>query len=294
MDRNKQDNRAVQGMTAAREAYEYAAGREALERVGNLPADKLKGVVHEVMYKDQFNLKNLVSRKQAEFSASTRAVRDDLLIKEGRKVVGHLQLKDAPRSVSSVVQKVKQGQYQAAKLVGTEETVEAYTRAASKQGVAKTMHSSGISSSTTERVAAKATGCMPSTQALLKGANQAGKAGAVVAGGIAAAGAAVEYFNGDIDEKEAIAKVASASVAGYAGTAAGAVASGVATAAVSSTVAAATATTLGGAVAGTVVGGAALAAAPVVVPIVAALAVGGAVSSVVGEALDNVFSWFFD
>ena len=46
MNQNKQDNHAVQGMTAAREAYEYAAGREALERVGNLPADKLKGVVH--------------------------------------------------------------------------------------------------------------------------------------------------------------------------------------------------------------------------------------------------------
>ena len=39
MNQNKQDNHAVQGMTAAREAYEYAAGREALERVGNLPTD---------------------------------------------------------------------------------------------------------------------------------------------------------------------------------------------------------------------------------------------------------------
>lgn len=290
MEQNNQSKSTVHVVTAVKEGYEYAVGQEALKRVGNLPADKLKGVVHEVMYKDRFNLKNLLSGKRAEFSTSTQAVRDDLLIKEGGNVVGRMQLKDAPKSISSVVRRVKQGDYRATTLVGTEETVEAYTKVAPNQGVTKTMHSSGISSSTTERVAAKARGSMPSKNVLLDGAKQAGKAGALVSGGIAAATAAVQYLNGDIDEKEAVVKVVSAGAAGYAGGAAGAVVSSVTAAAVSSTLAAATATGIGSAVAGSVVGGAVIAAAPVVVPIVAAVAVGGAVSSAVG----SLVSWLFD
>ena len=87
MNQNKQDNHAVQGMTAAREAYKYAAGREALERVGNLPTDKLKGVVHEVIFKDQFNLKNAFSGEKAVLSRSRQAIRDDVLIRDGKKIV---------------------------------------------------------------------------------------------------------------------------------------------------------------------------------------------------------------
>ena len=294
MNQNKQDNHAVQGMTAAREAYEYAAGREALERVGNLPTDKLKGVVHEVIFKDQFNLKNAFSGEKAVLSRSRQAIRDDVLIQDGKKIVERLQLKDTSKSVGDVVRRVKQGQYRATKLLGTEETAKAYNQVATKQGIGKSMRSSKISTNTTERVAAKVKGSMPSAKSLLHGAKQAGKAGAIVSAGIAAATSAVDYFNGEIDEKEAAAKVVSAGVAGYAGGAAGAVASSVTAAAVSSGLAAATATTLGGAVAGTAIGGAVIAAAPVVVPIAAAVAVGGLVSGWVGDAVDNLFSWFSD
>lgn len=292
MNRKNENKLGVQATTAAKEVYECKAGLEAVKRVGDLSPDKLKGVVHEVMFKDRFNLKNAFSGKRAVLSRSRQAIRDDVLIRDGKKIVERLQLKDTPKSVGDVVRRVKQGQYRATKLVGTEETAKAYNQVAAKQGIGKSMRSSKISTNTTERVAAKVKGSMPSANSLLHGAKQAGKAGAVVSAGIAAATSAVDYFNGEIDEKEAAAKVVSAGVAGYAAGAAGAVASSVTAAAVSSGLAAATATTIGGAVAGTAIGGAVIAAAPVVVPIAAAVAVGGLVSGWVGEAVDNLFSWF--
>ena len=291
MFKKNEGKRGVQAMTVVKEAYECKAGLEAVKRVGDLSPDKLKGVVHEVMFKDRFNLKNVFSGKKAVLSSSRQAIRDDILIQDGKKIVERLQLKDTPKSVGDVARRVRQGQYRATKLVGTEETAKAYNQVAAKQGIGKSMRSSKISTNTTERVAAKVKGSMPSAESLLHGAKQAGKAGAVVAAGIAAATSAVDYFNGEIDEKEAAAKVVSAGVAGYA---AGAVASSVTAAAVSSGLAAATATTIGGAVAGTAIGGAVIAAAPVVVPIAAAVAVGGLVSGWVGEAVDNLFSWFSD
>ncbi len=286
MSRKNESKLEVQATTAVKEAYEYKSGLEAVKRVGDLPPDKLKGVVHEVMFKDRFNLKNAFSGKKAILSRSRQAVRDDVLIQDGKKIVERLQLKDTSKSVGDVVRRVKQGQYRATKLLGTEETAKAYNQVATKQGIGKSMRSSKISTNTTERVAAKVKGSMPSAKSLLHGAKQAGKAGAIVSAGIAAATSAVDYFNGEIDEKEAAAKVVSAGVAGYAGGAAGAVASSLAASAVTSGLAAVTTTTA--------VGGAVIAAAPVVIPIAAAVAVGGLVSGWVGDAVDNLFSWFSD
>ena len=294
MSKKNESKLEVQATTAVKEAYEYKSGLEAVKRVGDLPPDKLKGVVHEVMFKDRFNLKNAFSGKKAILSRSRQAIRDNVLIRDGKKIVERLQLKDTPKSVGDVVRRVKQGQYRATKLVGTEETAKAYNQVAVKQGIGKSMRSSKISTNTTERVAAKVKGSMPSAKSLLHGTKQAGKAGAVVSAGIAAATSAVSYFNGEIDEKEAAAKVVSAGVAGYAGGAVGAVASSMTAAAVTSGLAAATTTTIGGAVAGTAIGGAVIAAAPAVLAVTAAVTVGGWVSGRVGDAVEGFFSWFSD
>lgn len=286
MSRKNGSKLEVQATTAVKEAYEYKSGLEAVKRVGDLPPDKLKGVVHEVMFKDRFNLKNAFSGKKAILSRSRQAVRDDVLIQDGKKIVERLQLKDTSKSVGDVVRRVKQGQYRATKLVGTEETAKAYNQVAVKQGIGKSMRSSKISTNTTERVAAKVKGSMPSAKSLLHGAKQAGKAGAIVSAGIAAATSAVGYFNGEIDEKEAAAKVVSAGVAGYAGGAVGAVASSMTAAAVSSGLAAVTTTTA--------IGAAVIAAAPAVLAVTAAVTVGGWVSGRVGDAVEGFFSWFSD
>lgn len=286
MSKKNESKLEVQATTAVKEAYEYKSGLEAVKRVGDLPPDKLKGVVHEVMFKDRFNLKNAFSGKKAILSRSRQAVRDDVLIQDGKKIVERLQLKDTSKSVGDVIRRVKQGQYRATKLVGTEETAKAYNQVAVKQGIGKTMRSSKISTNTTERVAAKVKGSMPSAKSLLHGAKQAGKAGAIVSAGIAAATSAVGYFNGEIDEKEAAAKVVSAGVAGYAGGAVGAVASSMTAAAVSSGLAAVTTTTA--------IGAAVIAAAPAVLAVTAAVTVGGWVSGRVGDAVEGFFSWFSD
>lgn len=286
MSRKNGSKLEVQATTAVKEAYEYKSGLEAVKRVGDLPPDKLKGVVHEVMFKDRFNLKNAFSGKKAILSRSRQAVRDDVLIQDGKKIVERLQLKDTSKSVGDVVRRVKQGQYRATKLVGTEETAKAYNQVAVKQGIGKSMRSSKISTNTTERVAAKVKGSMPSAKSLLHGAKQAGKAGAIVSAGVAAATSAVGYFNGEIDEKEAAAKVVSAGVAGYAGGAVGAVASSMTAAAVSSGLAAVTTTTA--------IGAAVIAAAPAVLAVTAAVTVGGWVSGRVGDAVEGFFSWFSD
>lgn len=286
MSKKNESKLEVQATTAVKEAYEYKSGLEAVKRVGDLPPDKLKGVVHEVMFKDRFNLKNAFSGKKAILSRSRQAVRDDVLIQDGKKIVERLQLKDTSKSVGDVVRRVKQGQYRATKLVGTEETAKAYNQVAVKQGIGKSMRSSKISTNTTERVAAKVKGSMPSAKSLLHGAKQAGKAGAIVSAGIAAATSAVGYFNGEIDEKEAAAKVVSAGVAGYAGGAVGAVASSMTAAAVSSGLAAVTTTTA--------IGAAVIAAAPAVLAVTAAVTVGGWVSGRVGDAVEGFFSWFSD
>lgn len=286
MNRKNENKLGVQATTAAKEVYECKAGLEAVKRVGDLSPDKLKGVVHEVMFKDRFNLKNAFSGKKAILSRSRQAVRDDVLIQDGKKIVERLQLKDTSKSVGDVVRRVKQGQYRATKLVGTEETAKAYNQVAAKQGIGKSMRSSKISTNTTERVAAKVKGSMPSAKSLLHGAKQAGKAGAIVSAGVAAATSAVGYFNGEIDEKEAAAKVVSAGVAGYAGGAVGAVASSMTAAAVSSGLAAVTTTTA--------IGAAVIAAAPAVLAVTAAVTVGGWVSGRVGDAVEGFFSWFSD
>lgn len=286
MSKKNESKLEVQATTAVKEAYEYKSGLEAVKRVGDLPPDKLKGVVHEVMFKDRFNLKNAFSGKKAILSRSRQAVRDDVLIQDGKKIVERLQLKDTSKSVGDVVRRVKQGQYRATKLVGTEETAKAYNQVAVKQGIGKSMRSSKISTNTTERVAAKVKGSMPSAKSLLHGAKQAGKAGAIVSAGVAAATSAVGYFNGEIDEKEAAAKVVSAGVAGYAGGAVGAVASSMTAAVVSSGLAAVTTTTA--------IGAAVIAAAPAVLAVTAAVTVGGWVSGRVGDAVEGFFSWFSD
>ena len=116
MSRKNESKLEVQATTAVKEAYEYKSGLEAVKRVGDLPPDKLKGVVHEVMFKDRFNLKNAFSGKKAVLSRSRQAIRDDVLIQDGKKIVERLQLKDTPKSVGDVVRRVKQGQYRATKL----------------------------------------------------------------------------------------------------------------------------------------------------------------------------------
>ena len=92
------------------------------------------------------------------------------------------------------INRVKNGDYRAAQMVGTKETAEAYKTAAEKAGVKKAMKSNGISSKTTEKLADVSLG---------KHVGKTTAANACKAGAIGAAvGAGVELAEAIINKED--------------------------------------------------------------------------------------------
>lgn len=126
-----------------------SGGRASLRRKN----PQLKGVVHEILYRDALTMKpgNLANGARGTLSKSVTAVRDDVLLKQGGAVVGRAQLKDAVHTADRVARQAAHGKYAGTKLMGTKETVMAYEKAVhsmAKRGTAVTqkMTSTGISS----------------------------------------------------------------------------------------------------------------------------------------------------
>ena len=262
-------------MTAAgRSVYETKGGVEAVVGSGG-KNPQLKGVVHEILYRDSLTVapKNLASGAKGALSKSVTAVRDDVLLKQGGSVVGRAQLKDAVVTADKVARQAAGGKYAGTKLMGTKETVAAYEKAAAnlaKNGtkVTQKMTSTGISSADTSRIAAQTIGGSLKAAQLGKAALTSGVTGAVLSGVIETASSGVKLVNGDIDGGEFAANVAQEAVGGYLAAAGGS--------------AAATAAGIGAA---TLLAGST---APLWVP--GAVAVGAAVAagSVVKSVWDNV------
>ncbi|WP_230398151.1 hypothetical protein [Novisyntrophococcus fermenticellae] len=258
----------------ARKTYETKVGMEAFERAGNNP--QLKGIVHEVLYKDAqtMNPRNLVNGTKGILSKSTTAVRDDVLLMNNGTVVGRSQLKDTAQSISKTIKQASNGKYAGTKLMGTNETVQAYEKAvenlASKgTNVTQKMTSTGISSADTSRIAVETIGGKLSAQSLAKMAGSSGIAGGVISGGIETISAGKDLLEGTIDGEEFVGRVAKETVGGGISAAGGSAAATV----VSAGVATALATTT----------------APVWIP--AAVGIGAAV--VVGSAIKGIWDSIF-
>ena len=217
-------NQTGTAVAAAREVFEGAVGIEAAARAGRNP--QLKGIVHEVAYKDLYNLspERLVDGNHAVLSRSTNAVRDDVLIKNGGKIVQRIQLKDTSSTsgIAKTVSQVCDKHYAGTNLMGTPETAAKYTEAAGK-AVAKGKHatqqmsSTGISSSDTVRVAAKTIGNSAgkiSAQALGKVAGSSGVVGAAFSGGIELINSGIKLANYEIDGGEFVGNVVKETVGG--------------------------------------------------------------------------------
>lgn len=147
----------------AKNLYENNVGTRALERAGK--NKNLKGHVFEQLTVDKINRNpsNILKGKKAVLTKSPTAVRDDILIKQGGKIVKRMQLKDTPRGIKDTVNRVANKQYARTNLVGTKETVKAYTNEVAKRGaegtkITQKMTTNGISSAQTEVIAAKALG----------------------------------------------------------------------------------------------------------------------------------------
>lgn len=227
---------------AGEKAYEAKAGLEAYERAGRNP--QLKGIVHEVLYKDKLSMapENLIKGAKGTLSKSTTAVRDDVLLLEKGSVIGRSQLKDTVSNsgISKTVEQAISKKYVGTELKGTIETVQKYESKVSnliKQGKSapQKMSSTGISSETTSRIAAETIGGKITAASLGNIARSSGIAGAAVSGGIEVISSGMKLIDGEIDGSEFAGRVAKETIGGgvsaaAAGTAATAVSAAAATA----------------------------------------------------------------
>lgn len=228
-------NNAGTCIAVAREVFEATSGMEAAMRNGRNP--QLKGVVHETMYKNAYNLSpaRIIDGKEAVLSKSVTAVRDDVLIKQGGKIVERLQLKDTPASIGNTIKQVSEKHYAGTNLVGTKETVNAYSNAVKKaaesgKAVTQKMSSSGISSADTSRVAAKTIGSSAgkiTAGSLGSVAASSGLVGAAISGGIEVISSGIKLASEEIEVEEFVGNVAKETVGGGLSAAGGSIAASV-------------------------------------------------------------------
>lgn len=269
---------AGHGAVVAKTAYEGTVIARAMERAGRNP--HLKGHIHEVLVKDARNARNLLTLNGAstELTKSTTAGTVDLVTTKGGKVIERLQVKDVTSraGIDKLVKQCADGKYRSAQLVGSEESAQAFNKAAEKAGISKRMTSTGVSSKSTESLAqrAGATGSSSLGSAIGQAAKAGGAAGAIIGGGVAAVKGCIDLIDGRADAVEVAGTVVKASAkGGVSGAAAGAAAT--ATGAVAE--AAVSALGVTGMVATAVTIGAPL-----------AIAVG------VGYVASEIFDWIFD
>jgi hypothetical protein len=189
-NRRNESHRSANSFSAARELYFDTIALEALDRAGECP--QLKGVVHELLFRDKLNLsrKNLLEGSVTKLTKNPTAHGVDLvtLNKQGRPVAKY-QLKDctSPSGTSKTLGQVRNGKYQNAKLMGTEETTKNYN--AAKLPTDKEMTSTGISSNRTGRIADNAGVKSPDASTVLNNFKDIGACAgtsALIGGGIAA------------------------------------------------------------------------------------------------------------
>ena len=208
----KTTNKNHSGVVTAttREVYEGKVAMEAFERAGHNM--NLHGHGHEIMYRDMLNAnpKNVVNGVEAVLTKSPTAVRDDIVLKQGGKVVGRMQLKDTSNSVKETVKQVKNGHYAGTNLMGTTETVEAYTKVVSKSRtpVTQQMKSTGISSNDTCRIASQVTGKAVTGTMLKQVAKTSGASGAAIGAVVETVKSGADLLDGKINGGEFVGRVA--------------------------------------------------------------------------------------
>lgn len=266
------------GAVVSKTAYEGTVIARAMERAGRNP--HLKGHIHEILVKDARNARNLLTLNGAstELTKSTTAGTVDLVTTKGGKVIERLQVKDvtSQAGIDKLVKQCADGKYRSAQLVGSEESAQAFNKAAEKAGISKRMTSTGVSSKSTESLAqrAGATGSGSLGIAMGQAAKAGGAAGAIIGGGVAAVKGCIDLIDGRADVAEVAGTVVKASAkGGVSGAAAGA---------------AATATGAGAVAAVSALGMTGMAATAVTIGAPLAVAVG------VGYVATEIFDWIFD
>lgn len=146
---------------AARNIYEGSVVSQMAGRCGAASPSGAKGIAFEIMDKDLTNLKDLLKQgRSTALVKNPHATAVDLVTTENGKIVGRIQCKDAvsDSGVRNVLKSVKEGHYNSATLHGTKEAAEVYNTRAAADGVSKHMTDTGISDTTTQRIANKSLG----------------------------------------------------------------------------------------------------------------------------------------
>lgn len=209
---------AGHGAVVTKTAYEGTVITRAMERAGRNP--HLKGHIHEVLVKDARNARNLLNLNGAstELTKSTTAGTVDLVTTKGGKVIERIQVKDvtSQAGIDKLVKQCADGKYRSAQLVGSEESAQAFNKAAEKAGISKRMTSTGMSSKSTESLAqrAGATGSGSLGSAIGQAAKAGGAAGAIIGGGVAAVKGCIDLIDGRADAVEVAGTVIKASAKG--------------------------------------------------------------------------------
>ena len=181
-------------VVAGKHLYERSVASRAFKRGGM--NKNLKGHVFEIMTADKINASpsNFLNGRKAVLTKSTTAVRDDIVVKQGGKVVERMQLKDTPGSIKDTLARVKNQQYKGTKLVGTKETAKAYERAVAKSKgsgvkITQKMTTNGISSGQTELIATRKLGgnIVKNSGKIVNQASKVGVKTAVVSTGVGVA-----------------------------------------------------------------------------------------------------------
>lgn len=275
----KNSNATISGIIG-KEGYEAITGARALERVGQCP--QLKGVVHEIMFCDKYNVTptNLLQGNHAALTHSTTARMKDVVMTNNGRVVGHAQLKDtvSPSGIRKTIEQINGGHYDKTSIFGTEETAK---HIADK--VSQPVRSSGISTETTSRIADKALGRIPTLGTLGAAVKSGGVAGAAFGAAVETFSSVKDVLDGRKDVGDAIIDVGGAAakggITGAISAGAGTTAAGFMGAAVSSFAS----TGIGAAVTGTALGATAVAAAPLVA--------GFGAACLIGKCVLSLFDW---
>lgn len=288
----KDNERMASAGIVGREGYEASVGLRAVERAGACP--QVKGIVHEIVFCDKYNInpENIINGNHAQLTKCPTAHMKDVVMMNGGKIVGHAQLKDtiSASGVKKTADQIINGHYGKTHVYGTEETAQKVAEKLAGK-TKQTIDSSGISSSTTERIADKALGKMPSTASLSNAAVSGGIAGAAIGIGLETASSTIDVLKGKKEMGAAALDIAAAGIKGGVVGTASTVAGPVAAGATGLAVTAFQGTVVGSAIAATGIGGAVLVAAPAVVAVGAAVAVGSVVSNCVDSIGDSIMSW---
>lgn len=194
--------------TTMRQGYEASVIQRAMQRGGkNI---NLKGHINEVRMVDKinFNPANIIKGNKACLTKSTTAVRDDIVVKHGGKIIKRYQLKDtiSESGAAKTAKQILEGKYRGSNVVGTKETVE---KVMAKKGMDKSkqiIKSNGFSSAENERLAAKVlgtTGLKKTAKLATVGTGKVAASSAAVSATIETVSAAREVIKGDKNVKQA-------------------------------------------------------------------------------------------